>query len=227
MFSMKKRTRFGFTLVEIMVAVTVLSVMTYVMWQVFLTFRRMNDVSTWQSARQMELKTAMKLIRTDLQEASYPAVITRNKSEFINEATHSLSYKDGSPFTIDSGTSGEYLKFYMCKPSKHVGDSRDSDGYIAECIVSFEGTNLRYVRTLSGVVNPGDPIDAIAIEPLNAILVHDVSSFSIAVNAGNASEAEMNFCTMAITCLHPNPKLISNVTERTGTKVEVAANPDL
>ena len=194
-----------------------------------MTFRKMNEISTWQTARQMELKTGMKLIRTDLQEASYPTVVTRISSEFRDVDTHGLSYKEhpvDAPFAIGAAD-GEYLKFYMCKPKKSVGDTRDSDGYIAECTLSFEGTNLRYVRTLSGVESPGDPVDANAIQPLDEILVRNVSVFEIGIAAGGALESDINFCTMAITCLHPNPKINANVTERTGTKVEVAANPGL
>lgn len=230
MFFNKKRNRFGFTLVEVMITVTILSIITYVMWNIFITFRKMNEVSTWQSARQIELKTALKLIRTDLQEASYPTVVTRVSSEFVESDAHGLTFKPGGPFVIDSATAGDYLRFYMCKPLKRVfpdGDPRNSNGYVAECVVSFEGTNLRYRRTLSDVPGQGAAFSANDIQAIDKILVQDVSAFDIGVVAATSSEANLNFCTMTVTCFHPNPNLNSNVTERTGTKIEVAADPAL
>jgi len=227
----KKNTKFGFTLVEVLIASAVVAMMTYVIWQIFVTFSKMNEVSTWQSARQIQLKNALKLIRTDLQEASYPTVVTRSSSEFIGQATHGLTYKDNGPFEIkkDGTSDGEYIKFYMSKPKKDIypgEDPRDSDGYVAECIVSFNGTELNYQRTLSAIPGTGANFDRVDIVDINKVLVNDVSSFNIGVSSVASAEYTMNFCTITITCLHSNPKFKNTkVTERTGAKVEVATDP--
>ena len=52
----KRKFNSGFTLIEVVVGAVILSIMTVVLWEVFITFRRMNEVSTWQSARQIQLK---------------------------------------------------------------------------------------------------------------------------------------------------------------------------
>ena len=177
-------------------------------------------------------KNGLKLIRTDLQEASYPTVVTRMSSKIVGQDSHGLSYKDGGPFAIDNTSSGDYLRFYMSKPCKKVypdGDDRNSNGYVAECTVSFDGRRLVYNRSIGAVDDPAsDGIDSNDIIPItDKVLIEDVSEFNIEVGSAASAEYNMNFCTITVTCFHPSPKLNTNVTERTGTKLEVAADPGL
>jgi len=221
---MPERRRSGFTLVEVLVASCVMVVLFAGSWQLFRTLRKMNDISTWQSARQVELRTGLQRLREDLMQACYPSVITRTTSYRVDEATHQLTYRDGGPFDLTDTSSDEFLRFYVCKPCRKTGLSGDSDGYVAECVLKAEGKALRYTRTHGQVPDAAAAgMDSSHPPDFDKVIIHDVGQFDVKCVSAASAEYAMQFCTITVTCIHPKPDLKTKVTEHTGAKVEVDA----
>lgn len=216
---MNRRRRTAYTLVEILVAATILSIVIVVVWRLFEAVNRMSAVSTWQSARQTELRTGLQMVREDLQQACYPTVITRFSSQIVDQGSTGLSYKAG-PYSVppDEGT---YLEFWVCKPSRSVGTTEDTAGNRMKCTLTVEGRNLRYSRQNQA---GGDP----DVPDIDRVIIHDVQEMDIQLTSVPSAEYTMNFCTIAVTCQHPRPGYEkTRVTQRTGTKVEVAFDASL
>ena len=219
------RNKKAFTLVEILVASCVCVVLFYGAWQLFITMRKMNDISNWQSARQTELRVGLQRLREDLQQACYPSVITRRDSKRVGEDTHKLFYKDGGPFDLDSSSNFEILKFYVCQPCKKVGLGNDTDGFAALCILSAEGRSLRYKRTYEKV--PDAAAAGIADDhppAYNKVIINDVAQVNVECTEAASEEFDNWFCNVTVKCTHPKPGLKTQVIEQTGTKVEVTAS---
>ena len=222
---MSSRQKKGFTLVEVLVASCVCVVLFAGAWQLFITLRKMNDISNWQSARQTELRVGLQRLREDLQQACYPSVITRRSSKRVGEDTHKLFYREGGPFDLAEGSDLELLRFYVCKPCKKVGLGSDSDGFAALCVLKAEGRALRYTRTYEKV--PDSAATAISDEhppPFDKLIITDVASVTVECNQAESAEYDNYFCNVTVNCTHPKKDLKTKVTEQTGTKVEVMAS---
>ncbi len=209
----------GFTLVEVLIGSCVLVVLFAGCWMLFSTVRRMNDISTWQTARQVEMRVGLQMVREDLMRACYPTIVDRASSEVVQEASHRLFFKDGGPHVLSSAPAGEYLRFYACKPSKNCGTSSDTPGNVMECKLSVEGTSLRYER-IHGPV-PGITGNEPDMPAFNKLIINDVAELNIQLSSTASAEYTMNFCTMSVRCLHPKPDCNTQVTEETGAKIEV------
>lgn len=74
-FSRSKRICFGFTLMEVLIGVTILSVLFTVIYQIFTGVMRSFDTNQWKLLRQKELKIASRFMKTKIQAATYPTLI--------------------------------------------------------------------------------------------------------------------------------------------------------
>lgn len=70
-----KRTILGFTLMEVLIGVTILSVLFTVVYQIFSGVMGSFDTNQWKMLRQKELKISSRFLKTKIQAATYPTLI--------------------------------------------------------------------------------------------------------------------------------------------------------
>jgi prepilin-type N-terminal cleavage/methylation domain-containing protein len=112
----------AFTMVEMLMAIAILSVLTYGLYTLFSRTVQNVDVADWKSRAQTKLRTATKQLFKDVGGATYPATIKLNDTVVEKDTKWNLKFKDGN--TTIKGSSDTLLEFYMCTPGRDIPDDQ-------------------------------------------------------------------------------------------------------
>ncbi|EKD68840.1 MAG: hypothetical protein ACD_47C00410G0003 [uncultured bacterium] len=163
----------AFTMVEMLMALAVLSMLTYALYTLFSRTVKNVDIADWKSRMQTKLRTATKQLSKDIGAATYPATIKLNDTVIEKDAKWNLKFKDGN--TVIKGSSDTLLEFYICTPARDIPDDTSAQKII-KCVLkanndSAEHTRLVYEKTMEkGTAAPLDDLK-------KTILAEDVTYF--------------------------------------------------
>lgn len=113
-----KRSRRGWTIVEVMIGVLILALFVYSLYTVFVRTAKNTDVGAWKMGAQQKMNASMKALFTDIAAATYPSWLYPNRAEVDTGDRWKLSYIEGGIDLRGGKGDGEILKFYICSPGK-------------------------------------------------------------------------------------------------------------
>lgn len=212
-------SRRGFTLIEILVAGAILTVVFVMLFQLFMGGTRAMEYGTWYSNSISQLKVGLRKLREDIGKANFPTIInpTAVDDTKVSDATYFFKFKNGVT-TLGAGNV-TLMEFYVCKPQRNLPPPNDKPGEEIRCILEARGKNLHYVKTGAGV-NAEELTDG------NKIFIQDVEKVEINVRdmaAGSGADVR-SMCDFKITCAHPI-QTEKKATEETSARVSISHTP--
>ncbi len=160
-------------MVEMLMALAVLSMLTYGLYTLFSRTVKNVDIGDWKSRAQTKLRTAMKQLGKDIGGATYPSTIKLNDTVIEKDTKWNLKFKEGN--TVIKGSSDTLLEFYICTPARDIPDDK-SPQKIIKCVLKANNDNadhprLIYEKTLEkGTAAPIDDLKT-------TILAEDITYF--------------------------------------------------
>lgn len=201
----------AFTLVEVLMAVAVLSMLIYGLYTLFSRTIKNVDVADWKARMQIKLRTSLKQLAKDISAATYPSTIKLNETKVEKDVKWNLKFKDGN--TQIKGSSDTLLEFYICQPGRDLPDEK-VDQKIIKCTLKANNDiqnlpRIIYEKKLEkGTQSPEDDLKTV-------VLAEDISYFDAKLikaedaNTFDASNKVKYFLRIELQCVHPRyPKTI-------------------
>ena len=108
----------AFTLIEMLVAMFITSLVCIVLWDLFGSGTRAMAYGTWYSSRIAELRTTLRILREDLAKATYPSVIKLSRPSVTVTDTDPNFYVGYHPGKTTFPFTGNLLLFHICRPDR-------------------------------------------------------------------------------------------------------------
>ncbi len=151
----------GFTLLEILIASSILVLMMTAAYNIYRSVARTQDVGHWSSTAANQLRNGLGLLRTEITRSTPPTEITQKGTTLIGDAKYQILYGPPSnPYTNDfSSGDTKLIEFFMCQPGKlgkldAPGDSFALPGVksegteVMQGLLEIVGKKLVYRRTI-------------------------------------------------------------------------------
>ena len=225
----------AFTLVELLVAMAILSMLVYSLYTLFSRTVSSVDVGSWKSQTQTKMRNALKQLTKDVSAATYRSVMSSNKTEINDTDDYKLKLKSGPVDTKAMQTN--LLKFKICTPGRTGLREADIQPKVVvaelKCIKTPEGkTKLIYkkgVDTAAGRDSDAAKGDNVAEDKKEVALIEDITKFEAKIidSPTNPNNSEkLKTLKVEIECAHPNyPK--TTMTEYIEIPLHVDALPNL
>lgn len=200
----------GITLVEIIVASVILSMLVYFVYLLFSSFSRTQEVGHWSFNTTNRMRNGLTLLRTEIGRASMPEVVTQKGSEPFDtgngDQERFLYVPADMPFSTDN-VSGEQLilQFYMCRLGREgmPGQTAITPEILMGKVTINEGKLLYQRSILSQPADYPDKIPAISQVIAEDISKVELSTREIDPAAGELSVKNRNFLVITVTANHP------------------------
>ncbi|MBF0548227.1 MAG: prepilin-type N-terminal cleavage/methylation domain-containing protein [Candidatus Riflebacteria bacterium] len=143
------KTKKAFTLIEVMIASVILVGFLYGVYELFMSFRRVNDRGMWVSKTTNEVRNGLNLLRQEISKATVPTTITQTGGDSSLYTSDSKLFFSGSPVTItDFSADAHLLKFFMGVPGRQgiVGEP-DIPTTIMQGLLEIQGGQVIYTRS--------------------------------------------------------------------------------
>jgi len=211
---MKLPRKFGFTLVEILIAAAVLSLALLIGYKVFVGFSKSFQKGNWSLSTQNKLRNALTFIREEMQKATPLSNVN------MGGATITV---DGYELTLTSADeltgNGDIAEWFICLP--FVTGDPDSPGAVFKCELKLADGKILYTKTMQ----PGgsDPLNK-EVEYSNHTVIENVASIRIDLaNFDNDVPDSGSMITLTVKVEHPDQVNYeaAHVIAETGAKVEV------
>ncbi|HAE40719.1 MAG TPA: hypothetical protein DCG57_19115 [Candidatus Riflebacteria bacterium] len=204
----------GFTLVEILVAATVLSLALVVGYRVFVSFSRSFQKGSWSLASQNKLRNALTFIREEMQKATPLSEVSMGGAKVTT---------DGYEFNLTPADeltgNGEIANWHICLP--FVTGDADSPGAVFKCELKLENGKILYTKTmLPGGSDPNNNEQTYN----DRKVIEDVASITIGLAPfDNDIPDSGSMITLIVQVEHPDKINYesAHVTAETAAKVEV------
>lgn len=208
---MKRTCAKGFTLLEVLIAASVLSVFLTGVYYVYKGVTRSFRQTNWSLAMQTHARNGLTFLREEMQRASYKTTI--NIGSVIVQETKNMKIRAG---TTDSD--GVIAEWYIGIPFR---TDVPSSGACFKSSVEFSGGKLIYKKSLdpdSPPNNPGETLFAgkVLMENLHSVFL-DASAFDVDSATGS------QLISISVELRHPETTQFPNtkVIEQTAAKVDV------
>lgn len=222
----------GFTLIEMLVAVALTSLVMIFMWNLFISGSKSIAYGTWYSGSIQQLRRGLTMLRQDIAKATYPSKIEPRNITITETPDFYFGYKDlpaAAPLQLTAGGgTTQILHFWICRPDNTVPGTVNDEDRI-ECTLEARGTKLHYTRrrTVGNVDETGE--DA---EELNKDIIEDVKSISLVLTRQNATDADgsqakgdsTGVLTLTVRTVHPIEKA-KGAEETTTAKLNIRYKP--
>jgi len=191
-------------MVELLMAMAVLSMLTYGLYTLFTRTIKNIDIADWKSRTQTKLRTATKQLHKDISGATYPSTIKMNDTLVEKSVNWNLKFKAGN--TVLKGGSGTLLEFYICTPGREIPDDKCLRKIIKAVLKienTVEHTKLMYEKTL--MEGTAAPIDDLK----KTVLVEDATYFDAKLikaedaDTYDAANKVKYLLRVEIQCAHP------------------------
>ncbi|HNY10722.1 MAG TPA: hypothetical protein PKK26_03930 [Candidatus Wallbacteria bacterium] len=228
----------AFTVVEVLMATAVLSMLIYSLYTLFSRTVSSVDVGSWKSQTQTKMRNALKQLTKDVSAATYRSLMSANKTEINNGDDYKLKHKTGAVDTKTTQT--DLLKFKICTPGRTGLREADIQPKVVvaelKCTKTAEGkTKLVYkksVDTAAGRDSDATKGDNVAEDKKEVTLIEDITKFETKIidspdnpNISNNTE-KLKTLKIEIECAHPNyPK--TTMTEYVEIPLHVSALSNL
>lgn len=213
-----KRKRAAFTLVEILIASAVLSLLTFYGYKVFISMSRSFQKGSWALATQNKLRNGLHFLREEMQKATYRTDVMVNGTT-ISEVGFQLKLT-----SAETLTSGEIAHWYICLP--FVTGDADSPGAIFKCELKLTNGVLLFSK---GREEGSDPLNKERLFS-NYKIIDNVEEVKVTTEDFDPDNKQMgSLITLEVKVIHHDTNLFPNahVIDRTGAKVEVEVEKTL
>lgn len=149
----------GLTLVEILVATLLTSLIMIVLWNLVGSGSKAAAYGTWYSSRIAELRNGLRMLREDLAKSTYPSTITPSSVNVTEgDANFHIGYKKDQ--TDLTGGNIDILVFHICKPDRSAMPAPENYPKAdITCTLQARGTVLHYTKAGTGNVKPEETFD--------------------------------------------------------------------
>ncbi len=205
----KRKISQGFTLVEIMVAASVLAILFYFVYLLFASFARTQEMGHWNLTTIKQLRNGLTLLRNEIGRATYPEVVTQKGSEAFDTGNGDLERFLYVPAVIPFETEAinidqKLIQFFMCRPGRSsLPGTTDIGPELITGTLSLEGGKLRYRRTIES--QPAEFEEKIS--EISQIIADNLSKIEISTKEVPATEdlsvSNKNFLVISLTARHP------------------------
>ncbi len=204
----------GFTLVEILVAAGILSLLLVVGYKVFSGFSRSFQKGSWSLTTQNKLRNALNFVREEMQKATSLTTVNLSGTT-VTEVGYEFNLNAADELTADA----EIANWAICLP--YVTGDADSPGATFRAVLKLEGGKLVYSKSLE----PGgsDPLNKEKTFT-NHTIIDNVASVKITLEPFDIdNNTAGSLVSLEVKVLHPDQQLQPNahVLAQTGAKVEV------
>ncbi|MGM0600565.1 MAG: PilW family protein [Candidatus Rifleibacteriota bacterium] len=216
---MRNGKKTGFTLVEILIASAILSILTFIGYKIFIAMSYSFKKGSWSLTAQNKLRNGLGFIREEMQKATYRTKVGPGGSE-ITEAGHKMRLNSNEEITADA----DLAKWHICIP--FISNDSDSPGAIYECELKYTDGDIVYKKILDEGSDPANKERPLA----NFTVIRDVSNIKITVQDFDPdNEQSGSLISFNVTVSHPDEKNFKHtkVHNQTGAKVEVDVLRDL
>lgn len=226
--ALAKRIRSGpraFTLVEMLIASAVTTVMMIMLWRMWSTTSQATEFGTWYTTRLSEMRTGIRKLREDVGKANYPTTIKQDDIDDTKAGTEEYFFKYKASVDLSTNAAGNripILRWYICKPTKQgLPGTPDEAGDEILCTLDAVGKNLHYKKERkAGTVNPEELYDK--------VLIHDAIKVEVAVrdNPDNVKGADVRGAAdITVEVAHPVYPEKKRARETTTARVAVPQKP--
>lgn len=213
----KAHSKKGFTLIEILIASAVLSLLLMVGYKIFFGMSRSFEKGSWALTTQNKLRNGLGFIREEMQKASYLTTVKISTTIVDVSKKFSLTSLD----EIAAGTAANIAEWSICSP--YIDGTTEGSEYF--CQLHFDGNTLLYNKTR--INDPGDPDEK---EYTNYPVITNIASISIGVeefDPGRIVSGTLVLLNVTVEHEDKNRFPNANVSAQTGAKVEVEVTRDL
>lgn len=207
------KKKLGFTLVEILIAAAILSLLLGIGYRVFVGFSRSFQKGNWSLTNQNKLRNALTFIREEMQKATSMTVVSMSGTE-ITEANYELKLTTADE--LDGN--GVIANWAICLP--YVSGDPDSPGATFRCNLKLENGGLLYSKTRE---NGSDPLNKEKTYA-NYCIIDDVGKIKIALepfDPDNTTAGSLVILDIRVNHPDQNAQPNAHVTAQTGAKIEV------
>lgn len=207
-----RKSRPGFTLVEILVAAFVLSIFMTAVYKVYRGVTTSFQQASWAMSAQIEARNGLNFLREELQRAS-PETTIGIGSVVITAGTDQMTVNRGT-YT----TNGELAKWFIGIPSKNAGGVNEP-GCLFESTIKFQGGKVFYKKAVAGGTKPAG--EAVWNDK---VIMSNVASISISTTEFEPGQPTLGTLVgLAVEMRHPDAVRFphTKIIEHTAAKVEV------
>lgn len=214
---MRTSKKSGFTLVEILIAAAVLSLVLVIGYKVFVGFSRSFQKGNWSLSTQNKLRNALTFIREEMQKATALTTVSLGGTD-ITEAGFEFNLTSAEELT----GSGDIADWYICLP--YVSDpAANSPGAKFKCTLKLENGSIVYTKVLEDGSDPENKEQTYS----NKTVISDVASIKIRLeNFDPDNISAGSLVTLEVRVEHPDKANyeFAHVIAETGAKIEVKVN---
>ena len=216
---MPKKLKTGVTLVEILIAAGVLSVLLLVGFRVFRGFSQSFQKGSWSLNTQNQLRNALTFVREEMQKATSMTVVSLSGTT-ITEANYEFHLNANEDLTGDASVA----RWAICLP--YVANDTENPGATYRCELKLEKGVLLYTKTLEDGSDPKKKEKTFNRYPI----IDQVANLKLGVEPFDPDNSTAgNLITIEIKVVHPDPvaQPDAHVTAQTGAKIEMSVQRDL
>ncbi|GAB4269989.1 MAG: hypothetical protein Kow0029_06440 [Candidatus Rifleibacteriota bacterium] len=199
----------GVTLVEILIAFCILSMLVYFVYRLFSAYSRTQEIGHWSTATIKELRNGLTLLRNEISRATKPEVVTQKGTipfDTGNGDREKFLYcPETMPYENDFTTGDTtILHFFMCRPGKKdlPGEADVSPEVLSGKLI-IKNKKLVYQRTIDS--QPEGIPDK--IPELTQVIANSPSRISLTLkevaDPAELSVSNRNFIVISIEAQHP------------------------
>jgi len=214
---MRLSKRAAFTLVEILIAAVVLSLLLIIGYRIFFGFSKSFNKGSWSLSTQNKLRNALTFIREEMQKATPLTTVQLSGTE-ITEAGYEFNLTSADELT----GSGQIADWHICLP--YISDpAANSPGAVFKCNLKLDNGRIIYDKTLEDGSDPQNKEQTYN----NRLIIEDVANIKVRVESFDPDNISAgSLITLEVRIEHPDKDNyeFAHVIAETGAKIEVKLN---
>lgn len=198
-----KPARGAVTLVEMLVAMFITSLISVVLWNLFGSGSRAAAYGTWHSSRVQELRQCLRMVREDLSKATYKSEITPTAVTVHDTAADSAYFIGHRPGQTNLPGTVDFLDYHICRPDRTAMPENVQPADI-RVKLSANVTTLHYERSsVSGAVKPEDLYDRDVVRDVMEVEIKLTPQVTGDTDGSQAKGDSTGTLSIRIKCRYP------------------------
>ena len=215
---MKQKSKRAFTLIEVLIAAAVLSMLFTILYKVYNGVTNSFKRSNWTLKTQSSTRNQLTYIREEIQRSSYQSRIT--PSSVTIDDSPAYQFRTNAPVTQGmadlqefTGSAGTIATWFICKPARTVGVIELE----IQCTLAYQNKQLLYTRAVSGTAPNETSLT-------NKVLLDDVEKIGIRLQDEDPGSGKISrLFVLKVWVKHPDTVHFPNlmVEEQSAAKIEI------
>ena len=212
------------TLIEILIAFSILVMLFSIIYKLFTSIARTQDIGHWATMTTKEVRNGLVLLRNEISGATEPKLVTQKGTEPFQSDTakENYLYCPSLPYNNNlTGGNTKILHFFICQPGrKNMPGETNINPEIMSGILEIKDGKLIYNRIIES--QPAEI--ASKTQRLTHVVCNNPSNISLTTkevdDPSQLSVKNRNFLVLTVTAQHPKyPK--TTITETMEAPFEV------